>query len=601
MSAFSDADRRAVYDVIGKRRDIRAFRPGAPLPDEQLRRILAAAHQAPSVGYSQPWDFVVVRDRARRERIRDSFLRVRAAEAARFAAGERREQYLAYKLEGILDAAINLCVTVDLRPADEAVLGTTAQPEALRWSACCAVQNLWLAARAEGIGVGWVSIVEPAVLRRELGLPAGIEPVAYLCVGEPVEFRERPLLEETGWRRRRALAEAIHEERFTAAPDAATADEAPRDQPLDQRGEPRGRHHQGEPIEAREIPAFDRVAEAASLAQWRTRCKPDGALGRLEALAAFYAGARGRFPVDPPAHIELYVFAADHGIVEEGVSAWSSTVTAAMVGNMLAGGAAVNQLAAEARVGVTVVDVGVAGDLTALPPLAERRAGYVEAKLRAGSGNFAHVVAMSPEEAAAALAVGDRLAGAAADGGCDLLLAGEMGIGNSSAAAALLCALAGVAPESACGRGAGLDEAAVAHKARVVAAALARHRPGRADPLGALAAIGGLEIAAMAGLMLGGARRRVPVVVDGFISGAAALVACALDPRARDYLVLSHRSAERGAPALASALGLEPLLDLGLRLGEGTGAILAAELVRHAVRLQRGMASFSTAGIADRR
>ena len=157
------------------------------------------------MGYSQPWDFVVVRDRARRERIRESFLRVRAAEAARFPAGERREQYLAYKLEGILDAAVNLCVTVDLRPADEAVLGTTAQPESLRWSACCAVQNLWLAARAEGMGVGWVSIVEPTVLRRELALPAGIEPVAYLCVGEPVEFRDRPLLEETGWRPRRPV------------------------------------------------------------------------------------------------------------------------------------------------------------------------------------------------------------------------------------------------------------------------------------------------------------------------------------------------------------------------------------------------------------
>ncbi|MGZ3428795.1 MAG: nitroreductase family protein, partial [Polyangia bacterium] len=137
---FSDEDRRAVYDVIGKRRDIRHFRADAPLADDVLVRILGAAHQAPSVGYSQPWDFVVVRDRARRERIRQSFLRVRAAEAARFAPGERREQYLAYKLEGILDSAINLCVTVDLRPADEAVLGTTAQPESLRWSACCAVQ-----------------------------------------------------------------------------------------------------------------------------------------------------------------------------------------------------------------------------------------------------------------------------------------------------------------------------------------------------------------------------------------------------------------------------------------------------------------------------
>jgi nicotinate-nucleotide--dimethylbenzimidazole phosphoribosyltransferase len=582
VSEFSDADRRAVYDVIGKRRDIRHFRAETRLADDRLRRILGAAHQAPSVGYSQPWDFIVVRDRATRLRIRESFLRVRAAEAARFPAGERREQYLAYKLEGILDAAVNICVTVDLRPADEAVLGTTAQPESLRWSACCAVQNLWLAARAEGIGVGWVSIVEPAVLRHELSLPPGIEPVAYLCVGEPIEFRDRPLLEETGWRPRRPVEDAIHEERYQSRQPAAV------------------RHQPEEANNGIEIPLFDRASEAAAMAEWLTRCKPRGALGRLEPLAAWYAGARGRFPVAPPGKIELFVFAGDHGVVEEGVSAWPSTVTAAMVGNMLAGGAAVNQLAAGAGIALTVVDVGVAGDLSALPQPDERRARFVPAKVRAGSANFARGPALSRDEAAAALAVGERLARAAADDGCDLLLAGEMGIGNTTSAAALLCALAGVAPAIACGHGAGLDDATVAHKARVVAAALERHRPRRDDPLGVMAALGGLELAAMAGLMRGGAARRVPVVVDGFIAGAAALVAIASDARVRDYLVVSHRSAERGAQALADALGLPPLLDLGLRLGEGTGAILAAELVRHAVRLQRGMASFSTAGVADR-
>jgi 5,6-dimethylbenzimidazole synthase len=208
---IDDSARRAIYQVIEARRDIREFRPDAPLDEAVLRRILEAAHHAPSVGYSQPWDFVLVRDRARRRRIHDSFLRCREAEAARFEA-ERRAQYLAYKLEGILDSALNVCVTV--RRADAPVLGATVQPDALSWSACCAVQNLWLAARAEGIGVGWVSIVEPEVLRTELRLPRGVDPVAYLCVGHPLAFRARPLLEETGWAARRPLAEAIHEETF---------------------------------------------------------------------------------------------------------------------------------------------------------------------------------------------------------------------------------------------------------------------------------------------------------------------------------------------------------------------------------------------------
>ena len=213
--SFSDDDRRAVYDVIGKRRDIRHFRAGAPLADDVLRRILAAAHQAPSVGYSQPWDFVVVRDRARRERIRESFLRVRAAEAARFPAGERREQYLAYQLEGILDSALNLCVTVDLRPADEAVLGTTAQPESLRWSACCAVQNLWLAARAEGVGVGWVSIVEPTVLRARARRCRRASSRSPTCASAS---RSSSAIGRCSRRpagaRRRPVADAIHDEQF---------------------------------------------------------------------------------------------------------------------------------------------------------------------------------------------------------------------------------------------------------------------------------------------------------------------------------------------------------------------------------------------------
>lgn len=210
--AFSSEHRDALYAAIHARRDVRHFRAD-PVDAAVLRRILDAAHAAPSVGLSQPWGFILVRDPVRRGRIRDSFLRVRAAEAARMP-GDRRDAYLAQKLEGILDAPLNLCVVADLRPRVEAVLGTTAQPGALRDSVCCAVQNLWLAARVEGIGVGWVSIVEPAVLCRELALPAGVEPVAYLCIGLPRAFRARPMLEETRWATRRPLEDVLHEERF---------------------------------------------------------------------------------------------------------------------------------------------------------------------------------------------------------------------------------------------------------------------------------------------------------------------------------------------------------------------------------------------------
>lgn len=214
--AFDAAARAAVYEAIARRRDIRHFRSGTSIGEAVLMRILAAAHAAPSVGLSQRWRFIIVRDRGRRARIRDSFLRVRATEAERFPA-ERRAAYLALRLEGILDAALNLCVVVDERARDP-VLGTTAQPETIRAGVYCAIQNLWLAARAEGVGVGWVSIVEPEVLRAELALPAGVAPVAYLCMGSPVAFGPRPMLEEAGWEQRVPLSSVVFDERYEERP-----------------------------------------------------------------------------------------------------------------------------------------------------------------------------------------------------------------------------------------------------------------------------------------------------------------------------------------------------------------------------------------------
>ena len=597
------AARDAIYDVISRRRDIRVFLPDLAVPNDVLSRLLAAAHQAPSVGYSQPWDFVLVRERETRERIRESFLRCRESEAARYAP-ERRAQYLSYRLEGILDSALNLCVTVDLRPADELVLGTSAQPEALRWSACCAVQNFWLAARAEGVGVGWISIVEPAVLRAELGLPPGIEPVAYLCVGYPVEFPERPMLEQTGWRERRPLAAAIHVERY-GGPVQRTDSAGATLTTVASASIPTGAGDRALSVPegpiaalAGDVPPFDDgTAEAVRARQLRLT-KPAASLGRLEELSAWYAGAHGRVDAPPPRRPEIFVFAADHGVVAEGVSAFSSAATAMMVRNFLAGGAAINALAGAAGAALTVVDVGVAGDLTGLPP--PGRARFVSAKVRAGTGNLRREPAMSRAQAEAAIALGLRLGREAAGRDVDLLAAGEMGIGNTTAAAAVLCALTGAPPDEVVGRGTGLDQRAMARKAMVIAEALALHRLDRDDPIGVLAAVGGLEIAAMAGLVIGAAAARRPVVVDGFIATVSAMAAAALAPRSRGYMCFSHLSSERGHRLACAALNAQPLLDLGLHLGEGTGAALAIPLIRAAVAAQRQMATFAIAGIADR-
>ena len=352
---------------------------------------------------------------------------------------------------------------------------------------------------------------------------------------------------------------------------------------------------------AAELPPFDQAAAAAARAHQTQLTKPPGSLGRLEELAVFYAGARGRFPVAAPARARIYVFAADHGVTAEGVSPYPSSVTAAMVANFIAGGAAISVLTRGSGIELYVADVGVASPIPG--PAGQGQgdgARLLSFPVRKGTASFLTEPAMSRIEAELALGVGARLAAEAADGGVELLGAGEMGIGNTTTAAAVVAALSGAPAESVVGRGTGVDDAGLARKIDVVRAALERHKPDRNDALGVLSAVGGLEIAAMAGLMLGGARRRVPVVVDGFISAAAALVAVRLAPAVRDYLCFSHLSAERGHRVVCEALDARPLIDLGMRLGEGTGAALAIHLVQSAVRLQSEMATFASAGVANR-
>jgi nicotinate-nucleotide--dimethylbenzimidazole phosphoribosyltransferase len=598
---FDDDALAAVYRVIELRRDVRDFVPG-DVDEGTLGRILRAAALAPSVGFSQPWGFVVVRDRERRERIRTSFLRCREAEAARFPP-ERRQKYLAYKLEGICDSALNLCVVADLRPRDEAILGTTVQPEAVRASVCCAVQNLWLAARAEGLGVGWVSIVEPAVLREELALPAGVDPIAYLCVGHPRELRARPMLEETGWRPRRAARDAVHEERWrdpSAASSPSPSSSWPSSPSSPSLPWAASDAEPAAPSSAR-VPPFDAAAARASADRQRLLTKPHGSLGRLEAIAAWYAGAHGAFPPPSPERALLAVFAADHGVVVEGVSAYPSSVTAAMVANMMAGGAAINVMTRRLAIDLAIVDVGVAGDLSIAPvhPVVP----LTRAKVRPGTANLRREPAMSEDDARRAMAVGEQTARRAIDDGHQLLAAGEVGIGNTTSAAALVCVLAGAEPGDVVGSGTGISDEVRARKVRVVEDALRVHgvHGGRgAGPIALLARLGGIELASMAGFYLAAARARRPVVVDGFVASAAALVARAFDANVVDYMLLSHASAERGAAIAADALGKRPLLDLGMRLGEGTGAALAIDLVRTAVALERTMATFATAGTVGR-
>jgi nicotinate-nucleotide--dimethylbenzimidazole phosphoribosyltransferase len=387
------------------------------------------------------------------------------------------------------------------------------------------------------------------------------------------------------------------------------------------------------------MPTPDARAESAARARQAQLTKPPGSLGRLEDLACWFA-ARLRHAKPEIPRSEVFVFAADHGVAARGVSAFPQSVTAQMLGNFATGGAAINVLASLADCRIEVIDVGVAGEHK-LPP------GVRNENVRAGTRDLFIEAAMTDDELAAALSVGERCAIEAIQRGTQLLIAGDMGIGNTTAAACLICALTGAAPEDVVGRGTGIDDAGLVRKKEVVAGALARVRAalgisgevsgggglaqlrsgGRVAQLPSdngvaqsrshggvtqprsgpeasdsawqlLAHLGGLEIAAMAGFYVEAARSGVPVLLDGYISGAAALAAVALEPGALRWMLASHRSAESGHAVALEALRLEPLIDLRMRLGEGSGAALALPIIRAALSLHRNMATFGEAGVA---
>ena len=342
---------------------------------------------------------------------------------------------------------------------------------------------------------------------------------------------------------------------------------------------------------AEEIPPLDGAAAEEARRRHLGLTKPPGSLGRLEELGARLAGMAGECPPPVPESPAVVVCAGDHGVLERGVSPWPQAVTTAMVSNFCTGGAAVNALAKTVGARVSILDVGVAGELERHPLL---RA----AKVRRGTDDLSRGPAMTREEAARAVMAGAGVAEELVEsGGVDLLVTGDMGIGNTTPAACLISAFTGNVPEETTGRGTGIDDQTLKLKVNVVEEALGLHGPDPKDPLGVLAQIGGLEHAAIVGVILAGAVYGLPVILDGVVSNSAALVARALAPHSAGYVIAGHRSAEPGARIVLDYLELEPLLELDMRLGEGTGGLLAVPLVQAAARMLAEMATLEELGV----
>jgi nicotinate-nucleotide--dimethylbenzimidazole phosphoribosyltransferase len=577
---YEDAMREAVHQVMRERRDIRnGFRPD-PVPHEVLLRVLEAAHTAPSVGYSQPWDFVVIRSSETRRKMHALAERQREAYADSLPKG-RAKQFKEIKIEAILDTPVNIVVTADRTRGGRHTLGRHTQPQMAPYSAALAVENLWLAARAEGLGVGWVSFFDEEEMVRELGLPEHLDVVAYLCIGYVDAFPDEPELQQQGWAKKRPLSWVVHEEQYG---NRALPGEEP---------------HSVLSEALRTIRPLDAKALGEAWDRQKRMTKPAGSLGMLEIISAQLSGLSRKCPPPVPEPGCVAIFAGDHGVHAQGVTPWPQEVTGQMVANFLAGGAVVNSFAAQVGAEVCVVDVGVKAEL---PEAIQqgRTTGLLPRKVKPGTDDMTQGPAMSREEALKALEVGIETARDLVAAGNKILITGDMGIANTTASAALISVFTGADPVEVTGRGTGIDDETHARKVDVIRRALELHQPDPSDPIGVLAAVGGLEHAAIAGFLLGAASLRTPVILDGVIAGSAALVAKAIAPEVLAACIAGHRSAEPGHQAALAKLGLRPLIDLDLRLGEGTGALLALPLVQSAARAMHDVATFDSAGVTEK-
>lgn len=540
--AFPAAARMALREIIGARRDIRRFRPDA-IPAAVLERVLQAGHAAPSVGHSQPWRFLVVDDADLRTRAAAMADTERLRQASQLDPDSARH-LLDLQLEGIREAPLGVVVCCDRRVPAAGVLGRATFPDSDVWSCACAIENMWLAARAEGLGMGWVTLFRPEELGGLLGLPDGVVTLGWLCLGWPDERLPAPGLERAGWSRRVPLHDVVVHNRWPTAEPAA----------------PRSR-----------LQAPDQSAVVAAKDDADRLLTAPSSLGVLD-RAVDRAVALGHRHLTTGA---LLIAVGRHRVVDLGVSAYRPTVGEDVLDAARAGRAMGAVAATAAGLAVTVLDAGSStGNLRDQDPMTIAQ---VEALLADGTAH------------------GRRLARSG------LVAVGEVGVGNTTVAAALAAGILSLEARDVIGLGAGADSAILQRKLGVVHAALQRWRTsGRSSTAGWLAALGGPEFALLTGVILGAADGGAVIVLDGLATGVAALLAVQAEPAVAAHLVAGQRSRERAHPAVLAQLGLEPLLDLRLRAGEGVGAAMGAQLLFSGLALRRNTAHTRAAADAGR-
>lgn len=551
--ALPDSTRSALAEVIAARRDIRRFRAD-DVEASTLDKVLRAGHAAPSVGHSQPWRFVIVRDPTTRAAAAAMADRERLRQAERMDR-DSADHLRSLQLEGLREAPIGIVVCCDRRVAPTGVLGRATYIDTDLWSCACAIQNMWLTARAEGLGLGWVTLFDPEELANLLGLPSGVTTLGWLCLGWPDERPPDPGLERHGWSRRVALDSVVIHERWSE-PTAG--------HPIDRSPSPQAESdHRLSRIHARD-------QEDVLLA----------APGSLGLLGDALLKAETLTDVTSPGC--LVIAAADHPVARLGVSAYPPQTTA-LIARALAEGAGQGSAAAtNAEMPVRLLDCGIDG------PLID---GWDDRRPTGMRGDLLSAAAMTVEDVHSLIGHGEAIGSELVSLGP--LAVGEIGVGNTTVASAVASAALGLPVEAVVGRGAGSDTTTVRRKQQVIEQALERlaFSPpsgtwNRDQVLELLSAVGGPEQALLVGVCLAVAERGGLVLLDGMLTGTAALLATRVRPGTQQHLIAGHRSSEPGHTPVLAALGLEPVLDLRLRAGEGVGAVMALTLLRQGMQMR---------------
>jgi nicotinate-nucleotide--dimethylbenzimidazole phosphoribosyltransferase len=550
-------------EIIKSRRDTRHF-TSDEVPDQVIQKALQAGHCAPSVGLTDATKYFLIKSSEIKKAIKDLFLDFDQKAANETDDENQKKQYKALKLEAIEEAPLGLVICYDRSVLNNFTIGTVGSTEAVKFSAVCAAQNIWLSLTEQGYSMGWVSILNYYQFKLLLGLPENIEPLGYFCVGKPAtNYENQPMLQQLNWKQKQEFP--FVEEILVSVPASFSKS----------LGETKQLH--------------DSIVSESLQHKIDNKTKPTGSLGLLESLAKQIGVV---FQTLEPKIIKpnIVVFAADHGIANHGVSAYPQDVTRQMVTNFLEGGAAINVFCKQNNIELTIVDAGVNYDFPTNTKL-------ISAKVGKGTQSFLHGPAMSKTELELCFTKGKKIVSSIFETGCNCIGFGEMGIGNTSTASVLMSVLLELPIEDCVGKGTGVNDEKLLQKQIILKKVLDNY-DGPDEFENKLAYFGGFEIMQMAGGMLQAKENNMLILVDGFICTVAFLIAYKMNPNIKSNAIFCHSSAEQGHEKILDYLNVRALLQLDLRLGEGTGCALAFPLIESAIAFLNEMASFESAGVS---